>query len=279
MRIEVGGLVFDVIAGGPPDGPPVLLLHGFPENARMWDRVTPYLHAAGLRTYAVDQRGYSPGARPAEAAAYAVSELVGDALGLLDALRVSTVDLVGHDWGALVCWQLAGRHPDRIRSLTAVSVPHPAAYGWAMRHDEQQRRLSAYMDLFRLPDHKAEQVLLADDARRLTAMFAPLPPESVEVFVRPLREPGALTAALNWYRAAGRGDLGPLGEITVPTTYIWGSEDLGVGRAAAEGCARHVSGEYEFVELPGVSHWVPEQEPETVARLALARIAGERPAT
>ena len=97
-----------------------------------------------------------------------------------------------------------------------------------------------------------------------------------DTFVRPLQEPGALTAALSWYRAMTAADSDGLDPVGVPTTYVWGTEDLGVARAAAEGCAAHTTGEYEFVELPGVSHWVPEQEPETVARHALARIAGQR---
>jgi len=273
VRIDLGELTFDVATGGPADGRPVLLLHGFPENSRMWDGVAPRLHAAGLRTFAPDQRGYSPGARPSEVSAYAVSELVGDALGLLDGLGLSTVDLIGHDWGAVVAWHLAGRHPERVRTLTAVSVPHPAAHGWAMRNDERQRELSAYIGLFRAPDRKAERVLLADGARRLTAMLAPLPPESVEVFIRPMRQPEALTAALNWYRAMSRRDADPLGQIRVPTTYVWGAEDLAVGRVAAERCAQHVTGDFEFVELPGVSHWVPEQRPDAVAAAALGRIS------
>ena len=276
MRVDVNGLSFDLATGGPVDGRAVLLLHGFPERSPMWDGVVPRLHAAGLRTLALDQRGYSPGARPAAVQAYAVDELLGDALGVLDVLGLSTVDVVGHDWGAVVGWHLAGRHPDRVRTLTAVSVPHPAAHAWAMRNDERQRELSAYIGLFRQPDGKAERLLLEDGARRLAALFAPLPPEAVEVFVRPMREPGALTAALNWYRAMRRGDLDPLGPVAVPTTYVWGTEDVGVGRVAAERCAGHVTGEFAFIELPGVSHWVPEQEPETVASAVLARIDPER---
>jgi pimeloyl-ACP methyl ester carboxylesterase len=278
VRIPLGDLTFDVAVGGPADGRPVLLLHGFPENATMWDGVLPQLHEAGLRTIAPDQRGYSPGARPADVGAYRMSELVGDALGLLDALGLPEVDLVGHDWGAAVAWQLAGRHPGRVRSLTAVSVPHPAAYAWAVRHDAEQKRLSAYVLAFRVPV-VPERTLLAQDARRLRRLFAPLPQGETDRFVRPLTGPGALTAALNWYRAAGRHDLDGLGAVAVPTTYVWGTEDRGVGRAAAERCAEHVTGEFTFVELPRVSHWVPEQEPGTVARLVLARVAGERPPT
>jgi pimeloyl-ACP methyl ester carboxylesterase len=275
VRIDVGGLSFDVAVGGPPDGPAVLLLHGFPENSRMWDGVVPRLHEAGLRTVAPDQRGYSPGARPAGVPAYAIGELVGDALGLLDALDLSAAHVLGHDWGAVVGWHLAARHPERVRTFTAVSVPHPASHAEAIRHDAEQQRLSAYILAFRVPK-VAEATLLADDARRLRRMFRPLPAEATDVFVRPLQEPGALTAALSWYRAMSRADSMGLGPVAVPTTYVWGTEDRGVGRAAAEGCAPYVTGDFEFVELPGVSHWVPEQEPETVARHALARIAPAR---
>jgi pimeloyl-ACP methyl ester carboxylesterase len=263
----VGGLTFDVRVGGPADGPAVLLLHGFPENASMWAGVEPALHAAGLRTIAPDQRGYSPGARPPEAADYAIARVVADALGLLDAYGLGTAHVLGHDWGAAVGWHLAGRHPDRVRTLTAVSVPHPAAHAAAMRDDPDQQERSRYIAVFRRPD--AEDLLLADGARRLRAMFAPVDPEP---FVRPLTAPGALTGPLNWYRAMSGRDLAGLGPVTVPTTYVWGSADIAVGRAAAEDCAHHVAADYRFVELPGVSHWVPEQEPDTVARLALERI-------
>jgi pimeloyl-ACP methyl ester carboxylesterase len=278
MRIPLGELTFDVATGGPAGGRPVLLLHGFPENARMWDGVVPALHAAGLRTYAPDQRGYSPDARPADVAAYRMTELVGDVLGLLDALELPTVDLVGHDWGAAVGWHVAGRHPDRVRTFTAVSVPHPAAYAEAVRHDAHQQRLSAYFLAFKVPV-VPERTLLARDARRLRHVFRPLPETDTDRFVRPLTEPGALTAALNWYRATSRHDLDGLDAVTVPTTYVWGTEDTGVGRTAAEGCARYATGDFEFVELPGVSHWIPEQEPATIAHLVLARVTGGAPGT
>jgi pimeloyl-ACP methyl ester carboxylesterase len=268
--MEINGLGFDVRTGGPDGAPAVLLLHGFPENATMWDGVAPALHAAGLRTVAPDQRGYSPGARPAEVADYAMRHVVADTVGLLDALELPAVHVLGHDWGAVVGWQLAGRHPDRVRTLTAVSVPHPAAHAHALRTDPDQQERSGYMTVFRRPD--AEELLLAHDARRLRRMLEPLPAATVAGFVDPLTAPGALTGPLHWYRAMSRADLDGLGPIAVPTTYVWGTEDLAVSRAAAEGCAAYVTGDYRFVELAGVGHWVPELEPATVAREALARI-------
>lgn len=268
VPVDIGGSVFDVRLAGPERAPAVLLLHGFPENASMWDGVAPALHAAGLRTIAPDQRGYSPGARPADVSAYSMQHVVADALGLLDALDLGAVHVLGHDWGAVVGWQLAGRHPDRVTTLTAISVPHPAAHAAALHTDPDQQQRSGYITVFRRPD--AEELLLADDARRLRRMLRPLPAATVDGFVTPLI--GALTGPLNWYRAMSRADLDGLGPVTVPSTYAWGTEDIAVSRAAAEGCAAHVAADYRFVELPGVGHWVPELEPDTVARLALERI-------
>ncbi|HEV7657649.1 MAG TPA: alpha/beta hydrolase [Mycobacteriales bacterium] len=269
VPVDIQGLVFDVRIGGPEDGPAVLLLHGFPENSGMWAGVTPALQEAGLRTVAPDQRGYSPGARPDGVEAYSIHHVVADALGLLDALGLRTAHVLGHDWGAVVAWNLAVRHPDRVATLTAVSVPHPAAHAAALRTDPEQQRRSEYLAVFRRPD--SEQLLLADGARRLRRMFGPVPADE---FVVPLTEPGALTGPLNWYRAMSRADIEGLGPVTVPTTYVWGTDDLAVSRVAAEDCAVHVTGPYRFVELPGVSHWVPEQEPDVVADLALDRISG-----
>jgi pimeloyl-ACP methyl ester carboxylesterase len=196
-----------------------------------------------------------------------VTELVADAVGILDALGVGAAHVVGHDWGAVVGWQLAARHPARVRSLTAVSVPHPAAHAAAMREDPEQVEKSRYIAVFRQPG--IEERLLEDGARRLRRIFGPLP--RAEEFVRPLTAPGALTAALNWYRAMSRQDL--VGPVAVPTTYVWGTEDAAVSRRAAESCADHVTGDFTFVELPGADHWVPERQPAAVAAAALTRMA------
>ena len=125
---DSGELVFDVLVAGPDDGPAVILLHGFPETAQSWVHQTPVLAAAGYRVIAPDQRGYSPDARPTEVTAYRTDRLVADVVGLADALGVDRFHLVGHDWGGAVAWQVAGRHPDRLLTLTVLSTPHPAAF-------------------------------------------------------------------------------------------------------------------------------------------------------
>lgn len=272
MGVDVRGFAFDVRVGGPAAGPPVLLLHGFPQHSGEWADVVPLLHAAGLRTYALDQRGYSPGARPALVSAYRLGELVGDAVAVLDHLGVAAAHVVGHDWGAVVSWALAAGHPARVRSLTAVSVPHPGAMAHALRTDRSQRARSAYMRLFRR-ERTAEAVLLALRATGLRRMLAGAgDADRVAAYVEPMRAPGALSAALNWYRAMSWGDLAAVGPVSVPTTYVWSDRDIAIGRTAAAACAAHVTGDYRFVELTGVSHWIPDRAPAPLADAILARV-------
>jgi pimeloyl-ACP methyl ester carboxylesterase len=274
MRVDARGHTFDVAVAGPGVATGVaVLLHGFPQNRAMWDAVVPRLHAAGLRTIAPDQRGYSPGARPAGARAYRVPELALDVLAVLEALAVAEpVHLIGHDWGALVGWHLAAHHAARLRSFTAVSVPHPAAVGWAVATAAEQRRRLAYIRFFRLRG-VAETVLRAGDGRRLRQLFdgTGLDAAGIDRYVAPLLAPGALTAALNWYRAMARG-LPDVTPARVPTTFVWSDGDMAIGRTAAEACHRHVSGDYEFVELPGVTHWIADQVPDRLADIILTRI-------
>jgi pimeloyl-ACP methyl ester carboxylesterase len=273
LRTDVGDLTFDVRVDGPEDGRPVLLLHGFPETSASWAAVTPLLTQAGLRTYAPDQLGYSPGARPADVDAYSMQNLAQVTADLMTALEIPVADVVGHDWGANVAWTLAAWHSDRVRSLTAVSVPHPAAYTAAFRVDPEQKERSAYIRLF-WQEGKAEEVLLADDARRLRRMYdvenSGISPETVDEYVSVLSAPGALTAALNWYRAMSSATR--LDKVGVPTTYVWSDGDVAVGSTAADACAEFVSGDYRFVTIAGVTHWIPEQAPEQLAAAILDRI-------
>jgi pimeloyl-ACP methyl ester carboxylesterase len=268
-QVDARGLTFNVQVGGPPDGEPVLLLHGFPQHSGEWDDVVPALHEAGLRTYALDQRGYSPRARPPAVEDYRMAECVADALGVLDALRVDAAHLVGHDWGAVVAWHVAAQHPDRVRTLTAVSVPHPVAMSHAMATDAGQRARSSYMVLFRMKG-KAERVLLAGDGAALRRMLSGA--GRVDEYVAPMLVPGALTAALNWYRAMSRVDVGGVGPVPVPTTYVWSDGDLAVGAVAAKACGEHVTGDYSFVPLAGVSHWIPDEAPGALVDAVLARV-------
>ncbi len=269
--VEHDGLTFDVRVAGPEDGTPVLLLHGFPQTSRSWIRVLDQLEDTGCRFLAPDQRGYSPGARPPQDSAYAGEVLAADALAVAAALGHDTVHLVGHDWGASVAWQVAAHHPERVRSLTALSVPHLAAFGWAVAHDAEQQRLSAYLSDFRRPGH--DEVMLADDAAALREIYdGVVAPDDVDRYVAVMRD-GALGPALGWYRAMRR-DLAELPPVRVPTTFVWGEQDRATSEAAASRCAQHVQADYRFVRLPGVSHWSPDEVPEVVAEEVRLRVLG-----
>jgi pimeloyl-ACP methyl ester carboxylesterase len=292
------GLTFDVRDAGPADGDVVVLLHGFPQDGSAWDLVVPRLHAAGLRTLAPDQRGYSPGARPAGRSAYRLREIVADTVALLDAAGVGRAHLVGHDWGGGVVWAATARHPERFASAVVVSTPHPAALQYATTHSLQPLR-SWYIGLFQLPV-VAELVVAPGLEHMLRA--SGLPAEKAAHYARRMREPGALTAALGWYRAFGAGVVRALPRMldphskpgpkppsaaadvpgaalldasgdqrqwTGPTTYIWGRYDVALGRVAAEHTGRFVRGEYQFVEVDA-GHWLPETRPVDVSDVVLA---------
>jgi pimeloyl-ACP methyl ester carboxylesterase len=269
MEIKARGQTFDVYEAGPSDGQPVLLLHGFPQDHREFDLVTPRLHDAGLRTYALDQRGYSPGARPMPVADYKLSEPTADAVAVLDALEIESAHVIGHDWGAQVGWLLAAHHPDRVRTLTAVSVPHPRALRLALRARPSQRARFAYMGVFR--SAVAERLLLAGNGAVLRSMLKPIGSRAAQ-YADAMREPGRLTGALNWYRALSGGDARSVGVITVPTTYIWTDQDPVVGLTAALRTADWVEADYQLVAMKGIGHWVPEEAPGALADAALKRI-------
>ena len=263
---ERDGLVFDVRDRG--EGPPVVLLHGWPGGATTWDETAEDLQRGGLRTLVPDQRGYSPGARPAGSRPYVLGELVADLVALLDAADVRTVHLVGHDWGGAVAWAAASAVPDRLASLTVLSTPHPRAMARALWSSDQGLR-SAYAVGFQLPV-VPERLLLAGGGAVLRRVLerSGLSAEKASQYVERQRSPGALTASLAWYRALrfGGGSSGS-DPIAVPTLYVWSSGDAALGRRAAELTGDHVSGPYRFEVLDGVSHWIPEERPALVARL------------
>ncbi|WP_216908770.1 alpha/beta fold hydrolase [Nocardia noduli] len=250
-----------------------LLLHGFPQSAASWTDVARRLAAAGIASLAPDQRGYSPTARPSEVDAYRLGELVDDALGLCATLPAGRVHLVGHDWGAIVAWAVAAEHPELVASLTAVSVPHPAAFAYSMEHDPRQRELSGYMTSIDDGSLDAE-LLLADGGAALRLAFGDAVPAALaDRHIAVLSEPGAMTAALNWYRARGS-DWAKVPAVSVPTTFVWGDEDMAVTREAAARCGDFLTGDYEFVRLGGIGHWIPEQAAEALASAILSRIGG-----
>jgi pimeloyl-ACP methyl ester carboxylesterase len=272
QSFERDGLCFDVRDSGTGERGTVLALHGFPQDGSAYDDVGARLVAAGLRVLAPDQRGYSPGARPtADRADYSMRELVADAVALLDAAGVQRAHVVGHDWGGAVAWVLAGRHPERVASLTVLSTPHPKAFQAVTWRSTQGLR-STYMAFFSLPA-LPEWLALAHDARGARAALTRtgLPAADVERYVERLAQPGALTAMLGWYRgiAASRGY--GAGRTRVPTAHVVGRRDPFFTRAAVARTRDFVLGDYRLVELDA-GHWLPERHPAEVADAVLRRV-------
>ncbi|HEX7538059.1 MAG TPA: alpha/beta fold hydrolase [Dermatophilaceae bacterium] len=260
------GLVFDVHDAGPLDGVPVLLLHGFPQDARSWDAVSPLLHARGYRTIAPDQRGYSPGARPGSRRAYRLSELAADGIRLIDVADLGPVHLVGHDWGAAVAWDIAARRPDLLRSLTALSVPHPVAFLRAVLTSSQGLR-SRYMLFFQLP-WLPERTLTSGESWERSLRATGMSAQAAARDAEPMRDRRAATGALNWYRAmVFSGPRTVRAKITVPTLYVWSDRDAAIGPKGAALTPRFVAGPYTYKVLEGVSHWIPDEAPEQLDAL------------
>jgi pimeloyl-ACP methyl ester carboxylesterase len=267
-QITRDGLAFNITEDGPADGEPVLLLHGFPQHSDSWDALVPLLTEAGYRTIRMDQRGYSPGARPRNRSAYRITELVNDAAEVIDHYG-GRVHVVGHDWGAVVAWGLGSTYPDRVASLTALSVPHPGAFLRAMLTSTQGLK-SWYMYFFQLPwlpeaalRRQLVPLLLRSGQSRERAR------RDAEGF----REPGALTGALNWYRAMPLLDPRRVGDpVRSPTLFIYSDGDIAIGRKGVERCARYVEGPYQLETLSGVSHWIPDEAPAETAALLIPHL-------
>ena len=255
LEIDANGMRFSARAAGPANGRPVLLLHGFPQSSLSWLPVMHTLAAAGYRAVAPDQRGYSAGARPADVAAYRVSQLVSDVLALADTMQMGRFDLVGHDWGGMVAWVTAAQHPGVVRSLSVVSTPHPGALAAALSAgDPDQTARSAYVHVFRRPA-EPERILLGEggDGEGLRSMFAATGLDEAQAgeYVSLMQAPGAMTAALNWYRAIPFAAATPPSPVEVPSLFAWGARDRFVTRAAATSCGAWVRGPYRFVRHPG----------------------------
>ena len=279
LEIAAGDLRFTAHAAGPPDGRLVLLLHGFPQSSFEWRHQMAALAAAGHRAVAVDQRGYSSGARPEGVEHYRIEHLVADVLAIADELGAHQLDLVGHDWGGAVAWLVATGYPQRVRTLTAVSMPHPAAFAGALGADAEQAAKSSYIAVIRSIGDAADLLVAGDGAglRNLFAATGHPDPDDTGEYLRVLQQPGALSAALDWYRAVPIDEaldrLAELGPVSVPTLYVWGDADVALGRTAAEGTAEHVQGPYRFEALAGVGHWIPEEVPEQLNALLLDHLA------
>ncbi len=255
LEIEANALAFETLVAGPETGEAVILLHGYPQSAGSWTETMQWLAGRGYRSIAPNLRGYSPGANPRDATAYAMNNLVADVIGIADARGVDRFHLVGHDWGGALAWSVAAAHPQRLLSLTSISTPHSAAMLEALRSSTQSLR-SVYMAFFRIP--RLPEILLQTGnfaQLGLGLRMTGLPSASWKRDRRQLQRVG-MRGPLNWYRGATKG-LRPR-HVTVPTLYIWGRRDPFLGRKAATLTAKYVTAPYRFEELKA-GHWIPDR--------------------
>ncbi|MBI4588398.1 MAG: alpha/beta hydrolase [Candidatus Rokubacteria bacterium] len=275
--VEANGLRFHCVTAG--EGPVVLLLHGFPEFWYSWRHQIPALAAAGFTVVAPDLRGYNDSDKPEGIEAYRISEIVEDVAGLIRAFGQEGALVVGHDWGGAAAYAFAMLHPEMTRALAVLNCPHPAAFGPALfggKNLDQMKR-SWYMFFFQLPG-LPEQLLAANNFRLLklfayaTARRGTFTPGDLKAYTEAFAKPGALTAAINWYRAMFRRPQPAVREfpkIGAPTLIIWGERDHFLGKELTRGMTQHFSGKFSIRSLPGVSHWVQQEAPARVNGLLL----------
>jgi pimeloyl-ACP methyl ester carboxylesterase len=267
-EIKTRGFTFRALEAGS-GGEPVLLLHGFPETSLMWSDLMTTLAAAGYHCLAPDQRGYSPGARPTEVDAYRYEELAADVLAFGRELG-ERFHLVGHDWGSIAGWLTLATDPSPIASWTAISIPHYTAWARSVYEDPamefyRDRLLKTWMT------EGAGEASLSPEFLR--TIWAAKSAEQTEESIARLTEPGALTGALNWYRAS-RGHKRALEDfeipaISVPTLLIRGRNEA--GQSVMADAASLMAGEYRVAELEG-GHFIVDEQPQLVAEETLAHL-------
>jgi pimeloyl-ACP methyl ester carboxylesterase len=268
--VQANGLRFRTMVDGPATGDLAILLHGFPEGAESWTRQVEALASAGALAVAPDMRGYGLTDAPPNVSDYAIDNLIEDVAGLVRAFGRDRAHVAGHDWGAIVAWFFASRHPEMTKSLTVLSVGHPAAAAAAIRNDEDQAKRSEYIRLF-LMEGKAEEVLTEDDNRRMRVMFGGIAGPAAEHFIRSISRPGRLTASLNYYRANfGRGldwwSRASEVRVEAPTVLLWGDQDAFLGRWQAEHTRDHMTHDFRLDVLEGAGHWLQFERPDEVSR-------------
>lgn len=275
QQISANQLSFRVATAGSGDRF-VLCLHGFPESAVSWQHQIAPLAQAGYRVWAPDLRGYGGTTRPPAIDAYRMESLMDDVTGLLDAAQVPHAILVGHDWGGVIAWFYAMRHASRVEALVIVNAPHPACFEREVRHWRQLHR-SWYMGFFQIP-WLPEAALSVGHGFMIGAIFErmaihrdQMPDGLVRLYRRQACEPGALTAMVNYYRAALRGG-GAMRQrrmgyptIPVPTLVIWGLQDHALVRQNLDGLNGFVT-DLAVVKIADAGHFVHEEKPEQVTR-------------
>ena len=263
VEVKIDNLIFDCrVAGISNKGDGVILLHGFPETSHMWGELMTLLSSKGFRVVAPDQRGYSHGARPKKVSDYKFEYLVDDVFSVAESFGFKQFHLVGHDWGAIIGWGMVAAKPDRVLSWTAMSVPHPNAFGDALKTDEDQKKKSRYFRFFKLP-FIPEFYFSFNNYKNLKNIWIKSTAEEIDAYLQVFKGKGALKASLNWYRAnigskSINESLIVLGDINTPSQLIWGNKDMALGRRGTELTEKFMKGPYHFIEIDA-GHWLIQE--------------------
>ena len=267
--VKTNGIRLHLVQAGPKSGVPALLLHGFPETWRCWIRQLPVLADAGLRVIVPDQRGYNLSDKPKGIKSYKVEELVKDILGLIDALGYEKVNLVGHDWGAIVAWTLAHQHPERLHRLGILNVPHPLVMRRFLKRDFEQMKRSWYALFFQLP-WLPETGMRAFDWRGAvnsmcrSGLAHTFTEEDILEYKKAWSQPGAMMSMINWYRALRYPMKLPREmRIRVPTLLMWGMKDFALTHRMARPSIDYCD-EGRLIFFPDATHWVQRDVAEDV---------------
>ena len=265
-----------VVLAGPASGKPLVFLHGFPEFWFAWRHQIDHFVSSGYRVIIPDQRGYNLSDKPAGIASYSIDLLAKDVVGVLDTVTDSKAFVVGHDWGAGVTWHLAARYSERVSRTAMLSVPHPRIFRKHLIKNPAQLRRSWYLLFFQLP-WLPEFVLRGRDWALLVRVMRDTSPPGVfsdadlDEYKKSWAKNGALTAMLNWYRAAllrpSKLALDPeASRVKVPTLLIWGRNDQFVGEGMARESLEYCDdGQLEMFET--ATHWVQHEQPTRVNNL------------
>ncbi|MBW1989530.1 MAG: alpha/beta hydrolase [Deltaproteobacteria bacterium] len=272
--VNTGEVILHTALAGPEDGPPVILLHGFPEFWYGWRHQIPYLAERGFRVITPDQRGYNLSDKPGGIAAAETARLAGDVAGLAKALGISRFCLAGHDWGAMVAWWTAAAYPDMVEKLAVMDVPHPAVFVRFLKKSPEQLLRSWYVYLFQVP-RLPERALTARGCAALRFLLekSALPGTfSGEDFARyraAWTRPGSMRAMVNWYRFARRWLFLPVESLRVaaPTLMIHGKKDLFVSHRMCEPSLTFCDAETRLELFETNTHWVQHEKPGRVGGL------------
>ncbi|HVM96782.1 MAG TPA: alpha/beta hydrolase [Candidatus Acidoferrales bacterium] len=270
--IPTNGIKLHVVQAGPKDGPPVVLLHGYPELWIAWRAQIERLAKAGFRVIAPDQRGYDASDKPPGISAYRVENMVGDILGLIQTLGYDRVDLAGHDWGGAIAWYLVIEHPEHFRRLVMFNAPHPLAWVDARKSEPQEKTINWFRLFFQIPvvpevvGYANNWSLLTSNLRN-TSRPGTFSDDDFDLYRWAWFRDGAAHSMINWYRAAFQyphkieGD----GMVQVPTRIVWGMQDRffenRMGRLSVPHCANA-----ELIEVAEAGHWLLHEEPEMTSQ-------------